>query len=291
MHLKGTRFGLPAIQRISTLADRNVHRIAWNSHANIELHFLLKGSFTWEIKGRKGVYKVTVPGGGFLVIPGGASHRADDEIGPPSMRVGVICQPLTGTTVAGSSLSPDEFRHVYGILSEHAGTRHCMSPSLVRVLKDIWAEMDSFRPDDPESRMNLRILCELLLVRAARDIRSDHPLLDKGDVIPQIRKWIGEHLSETISVRELVERAGYGRSRFFQIFLSEVGMSPNDYITRLRIERAKTLILSQPDLTMVEIGRQCGFKTPIHFTQTFRKHVGMPPRCFREQKGLLTEHR
>ena len=281
VHLKGTRFGLPAIQRIGALDDRGVHRVKWNTHPNIEIHYLIKGSFSWEIFRRK--KPITVPGGAFVVIPREVRHRAADETGKPSTRIGVICQPPTAANAAGSSLSLADWKSIYSALQKHALEVHGISASLSNLLKETRLAVTRFVRDDPRSQADLRLLCELLLLRTAKEVLCDHPPLREGDVIPRIRAWIEDHLAEMIDINALVSHSGYGRSRFFQLFLAETGMTPSDYIIRRRVDRARQILRSQPDLTMAEISRLCGFKTPTHFSATFRKHVGAAPLTWREK--------
>ena len=48
-HIKGYRFGLPAVQRLGLIDDAETHRITWNAHEGLEIHYVLRGRFTWEI--------------------------------------------------------------------------------------------------------------------------------------------------------------------------------------------------------------------------------------------------
>jgi AraC-like DNA-binding protein len=64
------------------------------------------------------------------------------------------------------------------------------------------------------------------------------------------------------------------------MFKQAVGHPPHSYITLLRMEHAKNL-LSNSDLTLVEIAAGVGYQTQAHFTGVFHKHVGTTPRAFR----------
>lgn len=85
-----------------------------------------------------------------------------------------------------------------------------------------------------------------------------------------------------ITVPRLVKLSGYGRSRFFSLFVTDTGMTPNDYLVRIRIEKAKKA-LSQPshEGSMLDLAVSCGFNSAAVFASTFRKHVGVSPREFR----------
>ena len=76
--------------------------------------------------------------------------------------------------------------------------------------------------------------------------------------------------------------SGYGRSRFFALFSAAMGMPPNDYIIRRRIERAGTFLKGRPDEPIETIARRCGFNSTAFFCNTFRKFTGKTPTAFRQ---------
>jgi AraC family transcriptional regulator len=59
-----------------------------------------------------------------------------------------------------------------------------------------------------------------------------------------------------------------------------VGVTPHDYVLRMRIERAKGL-LTGSDLTVGEVSGAVGFADQSHFSNIFRKLTAMTPRGFR----------
>ena len=65
------------------------------------------------------------------------------------------------------------------------------------------------------------------------------------------------------------------------IFKEEVGYTPHEYITMLRINRAKELLKST-DFPMSEIALRVGYEYPTSFTAVFQKKVGVTPREFRK---------
>ena len=127
-------------------------------------------------------------------------------------------------------------------------------------------------------------MSELLIVETARVLEAGDTILPRnGSVVPQICKWIGNHLDACFSMDKLVRISGYGRSRFFSLFFEETGMSPNDYVVRMRVERAKKLLLESA-LPIMAIALSCGFKSASTFSSTFTKFIGVSPRTFRRWK-------
>ncbi|MBQ3890330.1 MAG: helix-turn-helix transcriptional regulator, partial [Lachnospiraceae bacterium] len=56
-----------------------------------------------------------------------------------------------------------------------------------------------------------------------------------------------------------------------------------DYLTKLRIEKAKDL-LNSTQYSMKEICTMCGYSDPNYFSKSFRKNVGVTPTEYREGK-------
>ena len=282
-HLKGVRFGFPAVKRLGVIDDRSTHLVRWNSHSGCEIHYVLKGSFAWEFKDREG--SVTVPGGSLVVVPPHMKHRAAGETGTPSMRIGIICEPPSAEAAAGTAFSADDLKRTFSRLKKRALTIRDISAQLARILKSVRDEVGAFSPEDSDGRLRLKILCEMLLIETARALETDDVLSRDGDVIPRIREWICAHLTDEITTSDLIRRSGYGRSRFFSLFLAETGMTPNDYVVRERVKLAKRLIRERKDATLIDIARRCGFKSVPVFSSTFRRHIGKSPSEFRSAVG------
>ena len=68
-HIKGIRFDLPLIRRLGLIDDSEAHRIAWNTHEGLEIHYVLRGRFTWEIRNSR--KPLSVNGGHLAIIPAG----------------------------------------------------------------------------------------------------------------------------------------------------------------------------------------------------------------------------
>ena len=62
----------------------------------------------------------------------------------------------------------------------------------------------------------------------------------------------------------------------------EFGCAPFDYLMRLRIERAKLLLL-QTDLPVARIGEEVGFNHAAYFTSCFAKYESISPRKYRQR--------
>lgn len=283
MHLKGIKFGFPIARRIGLLKHHETYRIAWNRHPGVEIHYVLKGKIVWEL-GRS-EQPIVVPGGSFGIIPAKARHRALDGMGAPAIRIGAIFE-TPRSCYAESTFTHGDVKRILGRFRASGGCVRRFSTRLSTAVHSLAAELERGLSLDlaPDGQLRLRMLAANLVYETYAALGEPEILAEGHDVIPQIRKWIDEHSAEDVSLDTLVKLSGYGRSRFFSLFLAETGMTPNNYLVRARIERAKQRLTRQsPPDSMLKLAIDCGFGSASAFSSTFRKIVGMSPRAFLAQ--------
>ena len=79
----------------------------------------------------------------------------------------------------------------------------------------------------------------------------------------------------------MVEQAIEKIQGFSKIFKAEVGVTISEYIMSRRIQAAKNM-LKFSEYDPIDIGNYLGFSSHSHFIATFRKHVGVTPKQYRE---------
>ncbi|MEU6325945.1 helix-turn-helix domain-containing protein [Streptomyces sp. NPDC047049] len=100
------------------------------------------------------------------------------------------------------------------------------------------------------------------------------------------RAWALEHLDRPLSLRELAARESMSVRTFTRRFRDEVGVSPLQWLTRQRIERARQL-LEETELTVDRIAEQAGFGTAASLRMHLQAVLGVSPRAYRRTfRGL-----
>ena len=82
----------------------------------------------------------------------------------------------------------------------------------------------------------------------------------------------------------LADAAGLSAKYLCRIFSQLTGKSPVEYLNEYRIERACAM-LSDTELSILDIGYSCGFNDQSYFIKTFKKQKGMTPGAYR--KGVI----
>lgn len=95
-----------------------------------------------------------------------------------------------------------------------------------------------------------------------------------------------DRLAERVTVRELAGAANLSASRFAHLFRHETGLSPGRYLHRLRMERAR-LLLVRTSLRITEVMALVGCTDPSHFSRDFRRYFGAGPREYRRDTARL----
>ena len=98
--------------------------------------------------------------------------------------------------------------------------------------------------------------------------------------IMTITRYLQEHLNEDISLSILAEEFHLSAQYISQLFKSEIGVNFLTYLTNIRMERAKKLLLSTA-LSIGEISEQLGFGDYRVFTKVFKKSEGVTPSQYR----------
>ncbi|HOV77100.1 MAG TPA: AraC family transcriptional regulator, partial [Sedimentisphaerales bacterium] len=115
----------------------------------------------------------------------------------------------------------------------------------------------------------------LELVYSSRDARK------MTQIRPAI-EYIDAHFDQAITLAQIARASHLSVSRLAHLFKEQMGVTVIDYVTSVRIERAKALLLDT-DRSCTEIGFLAGYNNPSYFTRTFRRFTGMTPRQFRAQ--------
>jgi AraC-like DNA-binding protein len=101
----------------------------------------------------------------------------------------------------------------------------------------------------------------------------------------QVIKHIHGHYGDPISTQELATMAGLSVSQFERRFSESLGVSPRQYVLRIRIESAARRLAST-EQTVSEIAIACGFHDHAHFSKSFRRLMHLSPTDFRAANRL-----
>ncbi|WP_158602224.1 response regulator transcription factor [Cohnella endophytica] len=104
-----------------------------------------------------------------------------------------------------------------------------------------------------------------------------------SDVVESIEAYLTMNYFLPVSYDSLQERFGYHKDYLSYLFRQHKGISPNKYITMLRVENAKRILRDIGELTLKETAERVGYEDPLYFSRVFKNVTGLSPSTFREQ--------
>lgn len=106
-------------------------------------------------------------------------------------------------------------------------------------------------------------------------------------VFAALDKWVaeGHFTSPGITIEEVASSIGTNRNKISLHLNTYLNLSFREWITKLRIEKARELLLTEPDLSISEIGTMVSIPNRSNFDKMFKKIIGESPSVYRRQNG------
>ena len=121
---------------------------------------------------------------------------------------------------------------------------------------------------------------------------GDKALRAPGDVLVHLRR-ARDHAdrcyAEPVDVESLAAVAGLSKYHFLRLFKATYGVTPGEYLSQRRIERAQDL-LRATNLTVTEVCHAVGFSSLGSFSSRFRAVVGESPSDFQRRYAAGAPH-
>jgi AraC-like DNA-binding protein len=104
-------------------------------------------------------------------------------------------------------------------------------------------------------------------------------------VITRAKEYIQEHQTDELSLGEVARAVNMSTYYFCKSFKKVTGINFTDYVSRVRLEKAKNLLLN-PNLRVSEIAYEVGFQSLTHYNRVFKKILGQSPTQYRAQLAV-----
>ena len=166
---------------------------------------------------------------------------------------------------------------------------HIQNPELILHLFAII--QDEFKSQWPGYISKINACIKIMAIEVFRNRESGAVPLCAGASAPmtteafvnQCIAYIGANLSGDCSIKMLQQQFSVSSSYLYKSFMTVLGESPSNYVTRLRIARAKSLLMN--DLfTIEQVAGEVGYTSLSHFSKAFKRHTQCSPSCYRNSR-------
>jgi AraC-like DNA-binding protein len=261
--------------------------LALHKNRGMEITFIEKGVMEWMVEG---VSEKVEGGSVFFTLPwqvhGSLNPREpDNTIWHVLFHLEEDCSQRQSSFRFPKKLGfeEDEMDLLSSVFASSG--RHCFraTPAMRGLIPALVGELQSTH--ELRSAHVITILRAVLveLKRVVAGEVTDAEIRSRSE--KQVRALI-ERFSVTCdhawTLAEMVEQCGIQRTQFGKIFHKLTGSTPMEYLTRMRVERAKTL-LRETDQKIVDVAFECGYGSSQYFANTFRNATGLSPSDYRSQ--------
>ncbi len=119
-----------------------------------------------------------------------------------------------------------------------------------------------------------------ILLSLLSESRLSYVQKDKAQGVEAVADYIARHYQEDLTNERLAARCGISVVYFRKLFTRVIGVSPINYLHRVRTARAAEL-LQEDALDISEIAERVGYSSVYHFSAMFKKYMGTPPSKYR----------
>ena len=107
-----------------------------------------------------------------------------------------------------------------------------------------------------------------------------------GSVLRVARAYIEEHFSDSnLTLHDVASHVALSNNHFCTVFSQEMGVTFTEYLTQVRMQRAKEL-LTDKTMRTGDVAYAVGYNDPHYFSYLFKKNTGLSPRDFRKDDKI-----
>ncbi|OMG00888.1 AraC family transcriptional regulator [Paenibacillus sp. FSL R7-0337] len=272
--------GFPLYAKKGALHQFDRFAAAYHWHPDLEFIVVLDGTMDFYVNGQT----VHLDKGNGIFVNSKRLHYGFSAAKSDCTFLVIVIHPalLGENTLAGKAYLEEKLGSGTGdflLLSSQTSWQH----EILLALTELYDEMHSH-----EGNL-LRLLSQAVSICAGI---ADHIQQAPGNpnneqiwiTIRKMTGYIHQHYESKLTIDEIAAAGSVCRSRCCELFKKHVGWSPNNYLTRYRLQKSCEM-LKETTMPVGEIAMACGFQTASYFSHVFGKQLGQIPQDFRKQSA------
>ena len=268
----------PRLLYVADIPPRaSIHPRILHAHEDfVEIILIASGESEYLIHNKRQAIRA----GDLLVYNAGVVH---DEVSGPDTEIGSYCVAVGGLhmpSLRENALLPEDAGHVFST-GRQFGDLCALCSMMFRSLSTGEPNAEAFC-----NSLMQALLMKVLALAERRTVRPA-PEDEPHTLGYRVKEYIDAHYMEPITLQSIGDALHFSPYYLSHIFKEMSGYSPIQYLLRRRIGEAQTLLITT-DLSVSKIAELVGYETQSYFNLQFTKHVGIPPKRFRENYVVKT---
>lgn len=242
-----------------------LHSYGPASRPNYILHYILSGKGIYQVGEQR--YELGA-GEGFLIEPEVLTfYQADGE------------EPWTYLWVGFSGKRAKEYASDLGMNQNQLIFRTKQGDKLQEIL----FSMLKHNKLTIENQYMLQSLLYCFFATLMKDVSIVEAYNDSGEnlYVKRAVNFIHNNYAAGIKVTDVADYVCVSRSYLYLLFEENLGLSPQEYLTKFRISRAREL-LQGTEMSIEQVALSCGYEDALVFAKVFKRNEGMPPSVYRK---------
>lgn len=255
------------------------HSFGPASRNDFLIHYVTRGKGIYQVGNRQ--YKIEA-GGYFLICPDVTTfYQADLE------------EPWSYLWIGFNGMKAASYLEYLHLNQTDKLTGKCDS---MEFLTSCVKEMLKARELTHANELKREAQLYLFLAELAASSKTEERMSEEAYDYPaqvyaeHALQYMEEHYSEGIRVGDIADFVGLNRSYLTNCFKRTLGESPQEYLIRLRVEKAEELLKKTKDSIAVIAGA-VGYKDPMTFSRVFKREKGISPKEYRQEGDVQIENR
>lgn len=178
-----------------------------------------------------------------------------------------------------TGFATEELLDRYGIKTGYVGVSHHLKRMFQEIIRELQLKKMGYEMAAACE------FCKLLVCLSRMGAEGMGGCGDKNRLERLILR-LNQSYREAWSVQRMAEYCGFSASYFGHMFKYAMRVSPMQYLTELRMEKAKDLLMEE-GMTVSEVADLVGYEDPLYFSRVFKKMVGISPNEYRAEGVYL----
>lgn len=236
-------------------------------HDFLEISFILEGEVVYHVDQKV----LTLNAGNLLLFNPGVDHWEEQlsETRSHQLHIGIKNVSLTG-------LARNVFPNNQAYLQ--------LDRDLAEILSKAWQIIAELNEQKSEHNLMVKSLVTEILVLILRGLEKRQPIqplmsqtkIRQQKLVNHTVYYLENHYMEEITLEMLAKKLFVSPTFLSKIFKEAMGVSPINYLIKIRLERSKVLLTNE-EMSVKEIAGFVGYSDALYFSKLFKKYYGESP--------------